>query len=168
MRKLLFLLLPVFLLGGCDKDEGTSLGYLQQGRKADPVPLKGEWRRYGQMPDFDMLVNVDSISRNDRTTEDKYVYVWMLQRFRQMQIDGVSKGKYIKKYSRHAIECKSGRMASTVAVMTDENDAEMARYEVPGYQWDFSSPPENTYGADFMRQVCKLNAEKEAAKKAKN
>lgn len=161
MRKILILLLPVMLVAACD----GKLGY-EQGRKAEPVPLKGEWRRYGTMPDFDVLVNVDAISRNDRYTQDKYVYVWMLQSFRSAQIDGVSKGKYRKKYTRQAIECKSGRMASTSAVLTDENDAEVARYDIPGYQWEFSTPPENTYGADFMRQVCKINAGKEAAKKA--
>ena len=161
MRKFLILLLP--LVAACD----GKLGY-EQGRAADPVPLKGEWRRYGTMPEFDVLVNVDAISRNDRYAKDKYVYVWMLQSFRTVQIDGVSKGKYSKKYTRQAIECKSGRMAPTSAVLTDENDAEVARYDVPGYQWEFSTPAANTYGADFLRQVCKINAEKEAAQKAKN
>lgn len=160
MRKILILLLPVMLVAACD----GKLGY-EQGRPGDPPPLKGEWRRYGTMPDFDVLVNVDAISRDDRYAKDKYVYVWMLQSFRTVQIDGVSKGKYRKKYTRQAIECKSGRMAATTAVLTDENNAEVARYDVPGYQWEFSTPAPNTYGADYLRQVCKIHADKEAAKK---
>lgn len=160
MRKCLVLILAVLGLAACD----GKLGY-EQGKPGDPPPLKGEWRRYGTMADFDVLVNVSAISRDDRYAKDKYVYVWMVQSFRQTQIDGVSKGKYRKKYTRQAIECQSRRMAATTAVLTDENDAEVARYDVPGYQWEFSSPPANTYGADFVNQVCKIEADKRAANK---
>lgn len=159
MRTLLLLmLLP--LLAAC----GDKIGY-ESGKPADPTPKKGEWRRYGTMPDFDVLVNMDSISRNSAFPDDKYVYVWMVQNFNADQVDGVSKAKYRKKYMRQAIECQSGRMAGVAVEMTDENDAVVVRYDVPGYQWEFSSPAENTYGADFMRQICKIEADKAAANK---
>lgn len=159
MRKILILLLPLFLLA-CE----GKLGY-ESGKPAKPAPKQGDWRRYGTMPDFDVLVNRDSITRNSEFPNDKYVYVWMVQNFREDQIDGVSKGKYRKKFTRQAIDCKSGRMAAISAELTDENDAEVARYDVPGYQWEFATPPENTYGADFVRQICKIEADKNAANK---
>lgn len=159
MRKGL-LLLALLVLTAC----GEKLGY-ESGKPADPAPKKGEWRRYGRMPDFDVLVNVDSITRNSEFPDDKYVYVWMVQDFNAEQIDGVSKGKFRKKFTRQAIDCKSGRMAGVAVEMTDENNALVARYDVPGYQWEFSSPPENTFGADFVRQVCKIEADKSAANK---
>lgn len=155
------LLLPVLLLlVAC----GDKIGY-EKGKPAEPAPKQGEWRRYGTMPDFDVLVNLDSITRNSEFPDDKYVYVWMVQRFREDQIDGVSKGKYRKKYMRHAIECVSGRMAGIAVEMTDENDALAVRYDVPGYQWEFASPQDDTYGADFVRQICKIEADKAAANK---
>lgn len=159
MRKFCMLLV-VLALTAC----GEKIGY-ESGKPADPAPKKGEWRRYGSMPDFDVLVNIDSITRNSEFPDDKYVYVWMVQNFNAEQIDGVSKGKYRKKYMRQAIDCKTGRMAGISVEMSDENDAVMARYDVPGYQWEFSSPPENTYGADFVRQVCKIEADRSAANK---
>ena len=159
MRKILLLLL-VLSVTAC----GEKIGY-EQGKPSDPPPFKGEWRRYGTMPDFEVLVNIDSITRNSEFPSDQYVYVWMVQNFSTEQVDGVSKGKYRKKYMRQAIDCKSGRFAGVAVEMTDENNAQVARYDVPGYQWEFSSPPENTYGADFVRQVCKIEADKSAANK---
>lgn len=161
MRKILLLAAVLSLgLSAC----GEKIGY-EQGKPADPAPKKGEWRRYGTMPDFDVMVNMDSISRNSEFPSDKYVYVWMVQSFHTEQLDSVSKGKYRKKFTRQAIECVSNRMAAISAELTDENDALIARYDVPGYQWEFSSPQENTYGADFVRQICKIEADKNAANK---
>lgn len=148
------ILLILLALAACD----GKIGY-EQGEKAVPAPKQGDWRRYGQMPDFDMLVNMSTISYNDKYASDKYVYVWMVQSFRVDQIDGVSKGKFRKKFMRQAIDCKSGRMAGTTVEMTDENDAEVARYDVPGYQWEFESPAAGSYGEDFVRQVCKIAEE---------
>ena len=159
MRKILILCV-LLALAACD----GKIGY-EVGKPADPAPKKGDWRRYGQMPDFDVLVNLDTISRNSEFPSDQYVYVWMVQNFREDQIDGVSKGKFRKKFTRQAIDCKSRRMAAISAEMTDENDAEVARYDVPGYQWEFETPPADTYGADFVRQVCKIEADKSAANK---
>ncbi|WP_148714152.1 surface-adhesin E family protein [Chitinolyticbacter meiyuanensis] len=132
-------------------------------RGPEPVPYKGEWRNYGEMPDFDVWVDVDSISHNDRFAPDQYTYVWMRQNFKRDQVDGVSKGTYRIKYARVAIDCKSGRMAETAAELRDENDGDVARYDVPGYQWEFSTPQTDSYGADFVRQVCKIMASKDAA-----
>lgn len=141
----------LLVLAACD----GKVGY-EQGEPAVPAPKKGEWRRYGQMPDFDMLVNIDSISHNDKYASDKYLYVWMVQSFREDQIDGVSKAKFRKKFMRQAIDCASGRFAGISVEMTDENDAEVARYDVPGYQWEFNSPAPGSYGEDFVRQVCQI------------
>ncbi|GAB7129049.1 hypothetical protein JCM19000A_35570 [Silvimonas sp. JCM 19000] len=153
--RLTLILTAALCLGACGKyDDGT--------RGPDPVPKDAQWRSYGDMPDFEVLADIDSITHNVRDADDEYTYVWMLQHFKQDQIDGVSKGKYRKKYMRQAIHCPSGRMAGTAVEMRDEEDVQVARYDVPGYQWEFETPSPDTYGADFVRQVCKIMADKEA------
>ncbi|UXY15169.1 hypothetical protein N8I74_17935 [Chitiniphilus purpureus] len=128
-----------------------------------PVPYKGEWRNYGQMPDFDIWVDVASITHNDRHASDRYTYVWMRQDFKADQVDGPTKEVYRIKYARVAIDCPSGRLAKIAAELRDADDAKVARYDVPGYQWEFETPQPNSYGADFVRQVCKIMAGKDAA-----
>ncbi|GAA5784177.1 hypothetical protein GCM10007860_13080 [Chitiniphilus shinanonensis] len=156
MKTVLVLALALSL-GACKKyEEGT--------RGPEPVPFKGEWRSYGEMPDFEVFVDVKSISHNDRAGSDLYTYVWMRQEFREPQVDGVSKGVFNRKYARLAIECKSGRMAEVAAELRDENDGDIARYDVPGYQWEFQTPEPNTFGSDFVRQVCQIMAAKDAQK----
>jgi len=152
MRKILLLTL---LLAACE----GKLGY-EQGEPAAPVPLKGEWRRYGVMADFEVRVNIDSIVKEGPKNGTAYTYVWMLQDFNEDQVDGVSKGKFRKKYTRQAIDCPSARMAGVEVALHDENDAEVARYAMAGYQRDWESPAPNTFGADFVKQICKLMAEK--------
>ncbi|HSC79624.1 MAG TPA: surface-adhesin E family protein [Chitinolyticbacter sp.] len=148
----------VLVLAACgDKYESGTRG-------PEPVPYKGDWRNYGEMPDFSVWVDVKSITHNDHFAPDKYTYVWMRQDFKHDQVDGVSKGVYRRKYARLVIECKSGRMAETAAELRDENDGDVARYDVPGYQWEFADPQPDSYGADFVRQVCKIMASKDAAK----
>ena len=134
-----------------------------------PVPEKdADWRNYGTMPDFSVWVDVNSVTH--LTLHDKgapnFTYVWMWQRFNDDQIDGQSKGKYRDKYTRQAIDCPSGRMAGTAVELRDPDGNTVARYDVPGYQWEFSDQPANTYGADFVRQVCKIMAEKDAKQKS--
>lgn len=142
------------VLAACGKfDDGT--------KGPDPVPQHAQWRSYGDMQDFEVLADVDPISHNARDADDKYTYVWMLQHFKTDQIDGTSKGKYRRKYMRQAIHCPSGRMAGTAVEMRDEEDVQVARYDVPGYQWEFETPAPDTYGADFVRQVCKIMAQKD-------
>jgi len=143
------------LLAACE----GKLGY-EAGEPAKPVPLKGEWRRYGVMPDFEVRVNVDSIVYEGPEKGTAYTYVWMLQQFNEDQIDGVSKGKYRKKYTRQSIDCPTGRMAGAEVALHDENDAEVARYAMAGYQRDWETPAPATFGADFVKQICKLMAEK--------
>ncbi|KAF0814588.1 hypothetical protein IGB42_00642 [Andreprevotia sp. IGB-42] len=130
-----------------------------------PVPeKKAEWRQYGTMPDFEMWV--DSASVTHEAEEDKgsarYTYVWMWQKFKTDQIDGQSKGKYRNKYTRQAIDCPSGRMAGIAVELRDEDGVEVARYDVPGFQWEFADQAADSYGADFVRQVCKIMADKDA------
>lgn len=88
--RLTLILTAALCLGACGKyDDGT--------RGPDPVPKDAQWRSYGDMPDFEVLADIDSITHNVRDADDEYTYVWMLQHFKQDQIDGVSKGKYRKK-----------------------------------------------------------------------
>ncbi|WP_273429794.1 surface-adhesin E family protein [Chitinibacter tainanensis] len=134
-----------------------------------PVPVpdqKADWRSYGKMPDFETLVDVNSIQHDAGYAEQNYTFVWMVQRFNEDQIDGTSKGKYRYKYTRQAIDCPSGKMAGVAVSMNDADDLEVARYDVPGFQWEFAPQQPGTFGADFVAQVCKMMAEKDQAKQA--
>ncbi|BCL77245.1 hypothetical protein JHS3_29810 [Jeongeupia sp. HS-3] len=142
------------LLAACDDYEAGTRG---------PQPVPGEmadWRNYGKLNDVRVDVDVNSISHRDRAGSSAYTYVWMRQTFDTDQIDGASKGKYRVKFARQAIDCPSGRMAGTAVELQDENGAEIARYDVPGYQWEFTAAEPDSYGADFVRQVCKMMADK--------
>ena len=108
-------------------------------------------------------MNSTASTREGKEGAAQYTYVWMVQDFREDQIDGVSKGKYRKKYTRQAMDCPSGRMAGASVELTDENDGGVARYDLPGYQWDWETPAPNTFGADFIQQICKLQADKNPA-----
>jgi hypothetical protein len=158
MRRLLLGLLVLPLIG-CGKFEDDA-------KPPEPVPLaKADWRSYGKMPEFETLVDVNSIKHDPGYSEQNYTFVWMVQRFNEDQIDGTSKGKYRNKYSRQAIDCPSGKMAGVAVSMNDADDAEVARYDVPGFQWEFGKPADGSFGADFVAQVCKMMATKDAANK---
>lgn len=149
------------LLGGsltaCNKYEDIAEG-------PEPVPYKKtDWRSYGKMPEFETLVDVNSIKHDEGFAEQNYTFVWMVQRFNEDQIDGTSKGKYRNKYTRQVIDCPSGKMAGVSVSMNDENDDEVARYDVPGFQWEFAKPEPGTFGEDFVNQICKMMAAKDAA-----
>lgn len=130
----------------------------------EPVPYKKtDWRSYGKMPEFETLVDVNSIKHDDGYSEQNYTFVWMVQRFNEDQIDGTSKGKYRNKYTRQVIDCPSGKMAGVAVSMNDADDEEVARYDVPGFQWEFTKPQAGTFGEDFVNQICKMMAAKDAA-----
>ncbi|QLG89608.1 hypothetical protein HQ393_15880 [Chitinibacter bivalviorum] len=156
MRRLLIGLL-LFPLVGCGKfDDGM--------KGPPPVPYKNvDWRSYGKMPEFETLVDVNSIKHEKDYAKQNYTFVWMVQRFNEDQIDGTSKGKYRYKYSRMVIDCPSGKMAGTAVSMNDKDDEEVARYDVPGFEWEFSQPEPGTFGQDFVNQICKMMAAKDAA-----
>ncbi|WP_035055915.1 hypothetical protein [Andreprevotia chitinilytica] len=158
MRILASLVLTLLLVACGDKYDANLAG-------PDPVPAKhADWRSYGDMADFEMLVDVNSITHEDEADKGspKYTYVWMWQKFKQDEIDGQSKGKYRNKYTRQAIDCPSGRMAGIAVELRDADDLKVARYDVPGYQWEFADQEPNSYGADFVRQVCKIMTDKAA------
>ncbi|SMC26835.1 hypothetical protein SAMN02745857_02607 [Andreprevotia lacus DSM 23236] len=160
--KPLAVLLVCLLLVACGKFDDKLDG-------PSPVPEKNaEWRKYGTMPDFEMWVDAESVSHNadEDKGSPKYTYVWMWQKFKADQVDGQSKGKYRNKYTRQAIDCPSGRMAGIAVELRDEDGVEVARYDVPGYQWEFADQPADSYGGDFVRQVCKIMTDKEAKKKS--
>ncbi|MDR3425911.1 surface-adhesin E family protein [Silvimonas sp.] len=147
VRRLVFAIPLLVMLAACGKfDDGTT--------GPQPVPTHGDWRSYGEMEDFEVLADIKSISHNERDADSQYTYVWMLQHFKQTQVDGTSKGEYRKKYMRQAIHCPSGRMAGIAVELRTEDDEIVARYDVPGYQWEFETPAPDTYGSDFVRQVC--------------
>ncbi|WP_373974311.1 hypothetical protein NT239_11760 [Chitinibacter sp. SCUT-21] len=159
MRHLRTILLSVLILPlvGCGKFEDGMEG-------PEPVPFKNtDWRSYGVMPEFETLVDINSIKHDEGYAEQNYTFVWMVQRFKEDQIDGTSKGKYRNKYTRQVIDCPSGKMAGVAVSMNDENDDEVARYDVPGFQWEFSKPEAGTFGEDFVNQICKMMAAKDAA-----
>lgn len=153
--------IAVLLLGACKKmDDGL------QGPA--PIPFSNtDWRLYGTMPEFETWVDANSVKHEKEFAEVNYTFVWMVQRYKEDQIDSDSKGKYRLKYVRSAIHCDSGRMAGVSVSLNDDEDNEVARYDVPGFQWEFTGPDEETYGADFVRQVCQIMAEKDAAIKSK-
>ncbi|WP_410500094.1 hypothetical protein [Chitinibacter sp. S2-10] len=160
MRRLLpVLAISLLMLTGCDKFEDEAKG-------PEPVPQEDAlWRSYGKMPDFETLVDINSIKHDAGYAEQNYTFVWMVQRFKDDQIDGTSKAKYRNKYLRHAIDCPSGRMAGISVSMNDSDDIEVARYEVPGFQWEFGKPQPGTFGDDYVKQICKIMAGKDAADK---
>lgn len=147
------LCLPLLLAACGDFEDGT--------RGPQPVPGSGaDWRNYGEPDGMKVDVDVGSISHSDRAGSTAYTYVWMRQTFAEDQIDGESKGRYRIKYARQAIDCPSGRMAGIAVSLRTAGDDEIARYDVPGYQWEFAAPEPDSYGADFVRQVCKMMADK--------
>ncbi|MBY0446128.1 MAG: hypothetical protein K2Q15_13060 [Burkholderiales bacterium] len=151
-------LLLITLLAGCGKFEDEVYGPLE-------VPKEGDWRSYGTMADYEMLVDVKSITHDDDYAPTKYTYVWLQQKFNEDQTDEITKKKYRLKYSRHAIDCPSKKMAGVLSDLRDTENEQVARYDIPGFQWEFDEPPANSFGGDFVRQVCKIMAEKEAKAK---
>ncbi|MBE9609074.1 hypothetical protein [Chitinilyticum piscinae] len=164
------LLIPALLLAGCGKfDDGLE--------GPAPVPgTKADWRVYGNKPDHDILVDVNSISHYDDYASDSYVYSWMWQKYKADRVDPkpeagsedyglyYSKAEYRDKYSRQAIDCQSGKMALIAVETRDKDDDLVERFDVPGYQWDFQQPVPGSYGEDYVRQICKIMAEKDAKK----
>ncbi|GGP27782.1 surface-adhesin E family protein [Silvimonas amylolytica] len=149
MRRYAALLLIALAVTACGKfDDGT--------HGPQPVPREGDWRSYGDMADFEVLADIKSIGHHERDADTNYTYVWMLQHFKNNQVDGTSKGVYRKKYMRQAIDCPSGRMAGVAVELRSEDDEIVARYDVPGYQWEFETPAPDTYGSDFVKQVCQI------------
>ena len=159
MLILLALITSLLLLSAC-KD----VGFYEGMDGPSPVPYKkADWRSFGKKADFEMRVDVNSIQHEAQYSDSNYAFVWMQQRFNDEQIDGVSKGKYQLKYTRSAIHCESTRMAQIAVALHDLDDNEVARYDVPGFQWEFAEPAKDSYGSDFVRQVCQLMAEKDKA-----
>jgi hypothetical protein len=153
--KMIRYLLLMTLLSGCGKFDDEVYGPIE-------IPKEGDWRSYGTMADYEMLVDVKSITHDDDYAPSKYTYVWLRQKFNRDQTDETTQEKYRSKYSRYAIDCPSKKMAGTLSDLRDVENQQVARYNIPGYQWEFDQPPENSFGGDFVRQVCKIMADKEA------
>ncbi|MGL4996949.1 MAG: hypothetical protein ACRC6G_12360 [Deefgea sp.] len=133
-----------------------------------PIPFNNtDWRLYGTMPEFETWVDANSVKHEKEFAEANYTFVWMVQRYNEDQIDPETQGKYRLKYARSAIYCELGRMAGVAVSLQDSEDNEVARHDVPAFMWEFTTPEKDSYGADFVRQVCQIMAEKDAAIKNK-
>ncbi len=154
------LVLATLLLSACGKK-------MDDGMKGPaPIPFKNtDWRLYGTMPEFETWVDANSVKREAQYAESNYTFVWLVQRYKEDQIDSDTKRKYRYKYARSAIHCESARMAGVAVSLTDSEDNEVSRYDVPGFQWEFTDAAKDSYGADFMRQVCKIMSDKDAVDK---
>jgi hypothetical protein len=129
-----------------------------------PIPFKNtDWRLYGTMPEFETWVDANSVKHEKQYEESNYTFVWMVQRYFNEQLDPETNQKYRLKYARSAIHCESGRMAGVAVSLQDSEDKEVARHDVPGFMWEFTTPEKDSYGADFVRQICQIMADKEAA-----
>lgn len=160
LNRIGFLVLVTLLLSACGKK-------MDDGMKGPAsIPFKNtDWRLYGTMPEFETWVDANSVKHEADYAESNYTFVWMVQRYKEDQIDGDSKGKYRLKYVRSAIHCPSARMAGVAVSLNDSEDNEVARYDVPGFQWEFTDAAKDSYGADFIRQVCQIMSDKDAANK---
>ncbi len=159
LNRVFFLVLAVLLMSGCKKMDDGAKG-------PAPIPFKNtDWRLYGTLPEFETWVDANSVKHEKEYAEANYTFVWLVQRFSEDQLDPESKAKYRLKYTRSAIHCELGRMAGVAVSYQDSEDNEMARHDVPSFMWEFSTPEKDSYGADFVRQICQIMAEKESASK---
>jgi hypothetical protein len=149
--------IAVLLLSACKKmDDGL--------KGPAPIPFKNtDWRLYGTLPEFETWVDANSVQHEKEYAEANYTFVWMVQRYFEDQIDPETKAKYRLKYARSAIHCELGRMAGVAVSLQNSEDKEIARHDVPTFMWEFTTPEKDSYGADFIRQVCQIMAEKDAA-----
>lgn len=160
LKRACFLVIAALFVSGCGKK-------MDDGMKGPaPIPFKNtDWRLYGTMPEFETWVDANSVKHEKQYEEANYTFVWLVQRYKEDQLDPETKGKYRLKYARSAIHCESGRMAGVSVSYQDNEDNEVARHDVPGFMWEFTTPEKDSYGADFVRQICQIMAEKDAASK---
>ncbi|MFC4160618.1 surface-adhesin E family protein [Chitinimonas lacunae] len=129
----------------------------------EPVPDKPDWRLFGQMPDYDVKVDWNSIGHEDVSGDDSYVYVWVLREFKKDQ-ENKEGDTYRKEYSRFAVDCAKSSAAGIAIELHDHEDDEVMRRDVPGYQWEFQpATAQQNYLQNFVYQVCKIARDKEAA-----
>lgn len=132
---------------------------------AVPEDAEADWRLYGQLPEFDTKVSFNSI---ETVASDGYsdalVYVWVLRQFKaDQQSDFQNEDDYRKEYSRFVINCAQGEMAGIAVERQDQAGDATSRRDVPGFQWQFETAGQDSYKADFTRQVCGLAKQKVAA-----
>ncbi|PHV12785.1 hypothetical protein [Chitinimonas sp. BJB300] len=130
-----------------------------------PEDKEADWRLYGQLPDVETKVDFNSIETDDADGyNEPLVYVWVLRTFKEdQQSDFKDEDDYRKEYDRFAIQCAKGEMAGIAVERRDKEDYETSRRDVPGFQWVFEPTGTDNYKADFLRQVCGLAKQKDAA-----
>jgi hypothetical protein len=149
-------------LSACGKFGGSYLD-TKHAQKPEPLPAdkEADWRPYGQTPEFDTQVSWTSIGHKDRFGPREYVYVWVWRKFAKDQ--DPPKGKnYRSEYTRFALDCAKGEMASIAIERRDGEGERTSRNDLPGYQWEFDAVAKQTYMQDFFNQVCKIARDKES------
>lgn len=147
-------------LSSCGKFGGSYLD-TKHAQRPEPVPedKDADWRAYGQTPEFTTQVSWASIGHKDRFGPPDYVYAWVWRKFSKDQ--ETPRGKaYLSEYTRFALDCAKGTMASIAIERRDKDDDKVSRADLPGYQWEFDHVDKQTYMQDFFDQVCKIAHDK--------
>lgn len=162
--KLLAVLLLAFTLAACGKSGGSYLS-TKTAEKPMPVPDEkdGDWRLYGQQPDFDTKVSWESIGHKDQFGPEDYVYVWVQRAFKKDQTSKEG-DEYRTEYSRFALDCAKSEMAGIAVEYRDKDDDKVSRKDMAGFQWEFDPVTKQAYMQDFFNQICKIAREKAASK----
>lgn len=163
MKRIAVLLLALSL-AACGKAGGSYLD-TKGAKKPAPVPdaKEGDWRLYGQQPDFETKVSWASIGHHDEFGSSDYVYVWVQRAFKKDQTNKEG-DEYRTEYSRFALDCAKSEMASIAIEFRDKDDDKVSRNDMAGYQWEFDPVTKQAYMQDFFNQVCKIAREKAASK----
>jgi hypothetical protein len=161
MKAAAFITLALALsLSACGKFGGSYLA-TKRAQKPEPVPAdeKADWRLYGQTPEFETKASWSSIGHKDRFGSKEYVYVWVWRKFAKDQ-ESPKGDTYRSEYTRFAMDCAKGDMASIAIELRDKEGERVSRADLPGYQWEFDAVAKQTYMQDFFNQICKIARDK--------
>jgi hypothetical protein len=157
MKAAAFITLALALsLSACGKWGGSYID-TKDAKRPEPVPTdkEADWRLYGQTPEFETKASWSSIGHTDRFGPPEYVYVWVWRHFAKDQTS-TQGDSYRSEYTRFAIDCAKGDMASIAIETRDKDGDKVSRADLPGYQWEFDPVAKNTYMQDFFNQICKI------------
>lgn len=177
MRRLLILGCLIVMAAGCKRIDAEALD-------AEPIPDTGDddWREGGGLDnEFRVLISYSSISREDPSGNDQYVYVWVLRKFaKEQKPDIEDEEPYNREYARFAVNCEANSMAGIAIERyyrkvqdyldkpTNENDTDAeptSRRDVPGYMWTFEKYHPGSIQFKFISDVCLEIDKKDPPKK---
>lgn len=176
MRRLLVIGCLILAAAGCKRIDADAL---------DPEPIPtgkdDDWREGGGWDNqFRTLISHSSISREDPSGNDQYVYAWVLRKFAAEQTPAIEDEEpYNREYARFAIDCETQKLAGIaverhyrknqiyleVKNESDEDSEPTMRRDVPGYQWDFVSAYPGSFQHEFIKAVCLEIDKKDPPKK---